>query len=227
MVFRCSERRRGRRLPQVLLPGRKLYPVSPLRPIHLLPIKKSTYQNPTYWDNETISRWRPWVDMQESISTTTGSTRARHRLGRHAKPYLLEVMGSGILVDMAIDAVKGMPSRKPRPRRRSASRSCSSGPATSRSSPAAKQRRHMHWTEVARRPSGPRLGLKKRVRRGGAHEARHQGCSGGQDPRSEGCDQGEGGKPTNDPDLESEGALEKVAGRVQHKIGQVKKVLGT
>jgi hypothetical protein len=26
------------------------------------------------------------------------------------KPYLLEVMGSGILVDMVMDAVKGMPS---------------------------------------------------------------------------------------------------------------------
>ena len=26
------------------------------------------------------------------------------------KPYLLEVMGSGILVDMVFDAVKGMPS---------------------------------------------------------------------------------------------------------------------
>jgi len=26
------------------------------------------------------------------------------------KPYLLEVMGSGILVDMVLDSVKGMPS---------------------------------------------------------------------------------------------------------------------
>jgi hypothetical protein len=26
------------------------------------------------------------------------------------RPYLLEVMGSGILVDMVLDAVKGMPS---------------------------------------------------------------------------------------------------------------------
>jgi hypothetical protein len=28
------------------------------------------------------------------------------------KPYLLEVMGSGILVDMVMDAVKGMPSEE-------------------------------------------------------------------------------------------------------------------
>jgi uncharacterized protein YjbJ (UPF0337 family) len=34
------------------------------------------------------------------------------------------------------------------------------------------------------------------------------------------------GKLTNDPDLEAEGIVEKVAGKIQHKIGQVKKVLG-
>ena len=34
------------------------------------------------------------------------------------------------------------------------------------------------------------------------------------------------GKLTNNPDLEAEGIVEKVAGRVQSKIGQVKKVLG-
>jgi hypothetical protein len=35
------------------------------------------------------------------------------------------------------------------------------------------------------------------------------------------------GKLTNNPDLEAEGKVEKVAGKVQSKIGQVKKVLGT
>jgi uncharacterized protein YjbJ (UPF0337 family) len=35
------------------------------------------------------------------------------------------------------------------------------------------------------------------------------------------------GKLTNDPDLEAQGIAEKVAGKIQHKIGQVKKVLGT
>ena len=34
------------------------------------------------------------------------------------------------------------------------------------------------------------------------------------------------GRLTNNPDLEIEGAVEKVAGSVQKKIGQVKKVLG-
>jgi uncharacterized protein YjbJ (UPF0337 family) len=35
------------------------------------------------------------------------------------------------------------------------------------------------------------------------------------------------GQLTNDPDLEAEGQAEKIAGIVQSKIGQVKKVLGT
>jgi uncharacterized protein YjbJ (UPF0337 family) len=35
------------------------------------------------------------------------------------------------------------------------------------------------------------------------------------------------GKLTDNPDLEAEGTFEKVAGEVQTKIGQVKKVLGT
>jgi len=34
------------------------------------------------------------------------------------------------------------------------------------------------------------------------------------------------GKLTNNPDLEAEGTVEKVAGIVQKKIGQVKKILG-
>jgi ABC-type glycerol-3-phosphate transport system substrate-binding protein len=80
-------------------------------PIHLLPITRSTYANPKYADNATIRKWRPWIDMQEKyfkndwikpVLVTDWSDMQ--------KPYLLEVMGSGILVDMVFDAVKGMPS---------------------------------------------------------------------------------------------------------------------
>jgi uncharacterized protein YjbJ (UPF0337 family) len=35
------------------------------------------------------------------------------------------------------------------------------------------------------------------------------------------------GKITHNPDLEAEGALEKIAGQAQNKIGQVKRVFGT
>ncbi len=80
-------------------------------PIHLLPIKKSTYKSPKYADNATIRKWRPWVDMQEKyfrndwikpVLVTDWDDMKR--------PYLLELMGSGILVDMVLDSVKGMPS---------------------------------------------------------------------------------------------------------------------
>jgi len=82
-------------------------------PIHLLPIKKSTYQNGKYWDQPMIQKWRPWVDMQEKyfrndwvkpiLVTDWDDMRS---------PYLLDVMSSGILVDMVFDAVKGMPSQE-------------------------------------------------------------------------------------------------------------------
>ena len=35
------------------------------------------------------------------------------------------------------------------------------------------------------------------------------------------------GRATNNPDLEAEGQIEKIGGKIQKKIGQVKKVLGT
>ena len=34
------------------------------------------------------------------------------------------------------------------------------------------------------------------------------------------------GKLTNNPKMEAEGTVEKIAGKVQHKIGEAKKVLG-
>lgn len=80
-------------------------------PIHLTPMTKSTFRSARYGDNPTIRKWRPWVDMQEKyfkndwvkpILVTEWNDLNR--------PYLLEVMGSGILVDMVMDAVKGMPS---------------------------------------------------------------------------------------------------------------------
>jgi uncharacterized protein YjbJ (UPF0337 family) len=35
------------------------------------------------------------------------------------------------------------------------------------------------------------------------------------------------GRATNNPDLEAEGQVEKIVGKVQRGLGQVKKVLGT
>jgi multiple sugar transport system substrate-binding protein len=80
-------------------------------PIHLLPVTKSTYRNPKYTDNPVLRKWKSWVDMQEAYFRTD---RVKPILVIDwedlRRPYLLEVMGSGILVDMVLDAVKGMPS---------------------------------------------------------------------------------------------------------------------
>src|SRR6266542_4032859 len=80
-------------------------------PIHLLSIKKSTAKNPKYADNAMISKWRPWVDMQEKYFKNDWIKPVLVTdWDDMNNPYLLEVMGSGILVDMVFDAVKGMPS---------------------------------------------------------------------------------------------------------------------
>ena len=60
-----------------------------------------------------MQKWRPWVDMQEKyfrndwvkpiLVTDWDDMRS---------PYLLDVLSSGILVDMVFDAVKGMPSHE-------------------------------------------------------------------------------------------------------------------
>jgi multiple sugar transport system substrate-binding protein len=80
-------------------------------PIHLLPMVKSTYRDAKYTDNATIKKWRPWVEMQEAFFK---QDRTRPVLVMEwddmKKAYLVEVMGSGVLVDMVLDAVKGMPS---------------------------------------------------------------------------------------------------------------------
>ena len=80
-------------------------------PIHLLPITKSTYKNPRYQDNATIRKWKTWVDMQERYFRNDWIKPVLVTdWDDMKKPYLLEVMGSGILVDMVLDSVKGMSS---------------------------------------------------------------------------------------------------------------------
>src|SRR5207245_1877648 len=69
------------------------------------------YRNPKYADNATIRKWRSWVDMQEKYFRNDWIKPVLVTdWDDMTKPYLLEVMGSGILVDMVLDSVKGMPS---------------------------------------------------------------------------------------------------------------------
>ena len=63
------------------------------------------------YDNPMLAKWRPWVDMQEKyFKNDLIKPVLVTDWDDMKKPYLLEVMGSGILVDMVFDAVKGMPS---------------------------------------------------------------------------------------------------------------------
>jgi multiple sugar transport system substrate-binding protein len=77
-------------------------------PIHLLPVLESTRRSPRYLENVSIKKWRPWVDLQAAYLK---ADRVRPGLVNEwddlRRPRLLEVMGSGILADMVLDAVKG------------------------------------------------------------------------------------------------------------------------
>jgi len=82
-------------------------------PIHLLPTLKSVQRSKAYQANEMYQRWREWVDMdyyyfEKNLAKPTLITQwADLKL-----PFGLEILGSGIVVDMVTDAVRGMPSKE-------------------------------------------------------------------------------------------------------------------
>ena len=76
-------------------------------PIHLFPITKSLRNSAAYQNMEMIQRWKGWIDVQQGyldkdqgkpplIVDWTDMTE---------KPYLMEILGSGILRDMVMDVV--------------------------------------------------------------------------------------------------------------------------
>jgi multiple sugar transport system substrate-binding protein len=80
-------------------------------PVHLLPTFKSTRNSPAYQSNEMYQRWNEWVEMDYYY---LGRDLAKPTLivewDDLNLPFLLEIFGSNILVDMVTDAVRGMPS---------------------------------------------------------------------------------------------------------------------
>jgi len=82
-------------------------------PIHLLPTLKSVQRSKAYQANEMYQRWKEWVDMdyyyfEKNLAKPTLITQwADLKL-----PFGLEILGSGIVVDMVTDAVRGMPSKE-------------------------------------------------------------------------------------------------------------------
>src|SRR2546422_2662266 len=82
-------------------------------PIHLLPIKKSTYRNPRYADNATIRKWRSWGGMQgKEFRNDWVKPLLLTGWGDMTKTHLLEGIGSGIPLGMVVDSLEGMASAR-------------------------------------------------------------------------------------------------------------------
>jgi multiple sugar transport system substrate-binding protein len=74
-------------------------------PIHLFPITKSLRNSAKYQNVEMIQRWKGWIDVQQGyLDRDQGKpTLVVEWADMTEKPYLMEVLGSGILRDMVMD----------------------------------------------------------------------------------------------------------------------------
>ena len=105
-------------------------------PIHLFPITKSLRNSPKYQNVEMIQRWKGWIDVQQQyLDKDQGKpTLVVDWADMTDKPYLLEVLGSGILRDMVMDVLleKKEPADGRRDADRSGSKNCSRARAIGR-----------------------------------------------------------------------------------------------
>jgi ABC-type glycerol-3-phosphate transport system substrate-binding protein len=76
-------------------------------PIHFFPITKSMRGDRDYQTTPMIQRWKGWLDAQEYyLSRDLGRpTLVVDWADMNEKPYLMEVLGSGILRDMVMDVL--------------------------------------------------------------------------------------------------------------------------
>jgi multiple sugar transport system substrate-binding protein len=76
-------------------------------PIHFFPITKSMRGERDYQSTPMIQRWKGWLDAQEYyLSRDLGRpTLVVDWADMNTKPYLMEVLGSGILRDMVMDVL--------------------------------------------------------------------------------------------------------------------------
>lgn len=74
-------------------------------PIHFFPITKSLRQSSAYKGTEMIQRWKGWLDAQEQyLEKDWGKpTLVAEWSDMTTKPYLMELLGWGILRDMVMD----------------------------------------------------------------------------------------------------------------------------
>jgi len=83
-------------------------------PIHLFPITKSLRADKDYQATPMIQRWKSWIEVQEGyLNKDQGKpTLVIDWDDMTSKPYLMEVLGSGILRDMVMDvALEGKPAK--------------------------------------------------------------------------------------------------------------------
>lgn len=76
-------------------------------PIHLFPITKSLRNSARYQNVEMIQRWKGWIDVQQGyLDKDQGKpTLVVDWPDMTEKPYLMDVLASGILRDMVMDVI--------------------------------------------------------------------------------------------------------------------------
>jgi ABC-type glycerol-3-phosphate transport system substrate-binding protein len=77
-------------------------------PIHFFPITKSLRQSAAYKDTPMIKSWKGWLDVQEYYldNDLVKPTLVVEWIDMTTKPYLMEILGSGILKDMVMEVTK-------------------------------------------------------------------------------------------------------------------------
>ena len=81
-------------------------------PIHFFPITKSLRQSEAYQQTPMIQRWASWLEAQEYYlaNDLAKPTLVVDYEDLETKPYLMEILGSGIIRDMVMEVtVEGVP----------------------------------------------------------------------------------------------------------------------
>ncbi len=77
-------------------------------PIHFFPITKSLRQSKAYKETPMIKRWKGWLAVQEYYleNDLVKPTLVIDWKDMNTKPYLMDILGSGILKDMVLEVTK-------------------------------------------------------------------------------------------------------------------------
>jgi multiple sugar transport system substrate-binding protein len=84
-------------------------------PIHFFPVTKSLRRSTAYQETPMIKKWKGWLDVQEHYldNDLVKPTLVIDWKDMTTKPYLMEILGSGILKDMVMEVTKeNVPPRK-------------------------------------------------------------------------------------------------------------------